>query len=593
MKAKCKVCGYIYDDSEQETKFSNLPESWQCPICGVPKSMFEIIEVDEQKATSQENTKQTASNIIIKTLANCGVKWAFGMVGHSNLGMAEAIRNAREHGEIDFITTRHEGAAAFAASAYGKLTNRPAATLTIAGPGATNLMTGLYDAKLDKAPTIALTGQVPTKDMGHYIFQEIDLNSCFKDVAENQSTMQAGIDFASIALETYRTAIEKRGVAQIIMPDDTQTLSIENATPSVKYIERKPETPISEADKSAIFELLERKTRPIILLGNGAKNCADKILELAEKINCPIIKTYRAKGALNDDTPLVCGITGRSGTLCSTTLLEKADVVISFGAMLSRHTAIPQNKDVVQIDNNPASLGKLYTPKVAVLADCQSACEALLQEFENKNSFKFQNQREEIASEKIAWEAEKLKRATSTNALNDALICEALSKHVPENAIVSVDVGNVAYSFGRYFKAKNQEFLLSWYLGSIGVGLPSAIGAACATKEKDSKYFNRKVIAIVGDGGLGQYLADFSTLVKYNLNVCVVVFNNSELGKISLEQRSAGLQVWETSLVNPNFAEYAKACGAFGTRVKTAQELNNALGQAISLNSPALVEIMM
>ncbi len=592
MKAKCKVCGYVYDDNEHETKFSALPETWQCPICGVPKSLFEIIENDDLPQSAP--AKQTSSDIIIKTLTNCGVKWAFGMVGHSNLGMAEAIRNAKEHNEINFITTRHEGAASFAASAYGKLTNRPASVLTIAGPGATNLMTGLYDAKLDKSPLIALTGQVPTKDMGQYIFQEIDLNSCFKDVAERQLTMQSGIDFSTLAIEAYRSAIEKRGVAQIIMPDDAQTLSTTDSPRELK-ISQSNKLPISQNDIDAIISLLKSKRRPIILIGNGAKNCAQKILSLAEKMNCAIVETYRAKGFLSDDNPLVCGVTGRSGTLCSSAMLNNSDVIISFGAMFSRHTSIPEKLDIVQIDNNPTSLGKLCKPTIPVLADCECAVDALSNAIDNApTQFSFVDQRSEIVAQKKSWEDEKSKRANNTenDKINDALACKVLSELIPANAIVSVDVGNVAYSFGRYFEAKAQRFLLSWYLGSIGVGLPSAIGAACATKE-DGEFFNRKVVAIVGDGGLGQYLADFSTLVKYNLNVCVVVFNNSELGKISLEQRAAGMKVWETSLANPNFAEYAKACGAFGARVKTERELRDSLQQAIALNAPSLVEIMM
>ncbi len=589
MKAKCKVCGYVYDDNEHETKFSALPDSWQCPVCGVPKSLFEIIEDDASQA---EQAEQTSSDVIVKTLTNCGVKWAFGMVGHSNLGMAEAIRNAQERDEINFITTRHEGVASFAASAYGKLTNRPAAVLTIAGPGATNLMTGLYDAKLDKSPLIALTGQVPTKDMGQYIFQEIDLNSCFKDVAERQVTMQSGIDFSKLAIEAYRNAIEKRGVTQIIMPDDAQTLP-STATPRELKISQNNKLPISQNDIDAIISLLKSKRRPIILIGNGARNCTQKILSLAEKMNCAIVETYRAKGFLSDDNPLICGVTGRSGTLCSSAMLNNIDVIISFGAMFSRHTSIPEKLDIVQIDNNVESLGKLCKPTIPVLADCECTVDALLETIENApTSFSFIDQRAEIAEQKKSWEDEKLKRARSTENINDALACEVLSELLPVDAIVSIDVGNVAYSFGRYFKATAQRFLLSWYLGSIGVGLPSAIGAACATKE-EGELFNRKVIVIVGDGGLGQYLADFSTLVKYNLNVCVVVFNNSELGKISLEQRAAGMKVWETSLANPNFAEYAKACGTFGARVKTEQELRDALQQAIALNAPSLVEIMM
>ena len=591
MKAKCKICKYVYDDSQQTTKFADLPDSWGCPLCGVPKSLFEIIEEDVVESVKEKS--QTASDIVIKTLKDCGLKWVFGMVGHSNLGMADAIRKCSSDGSLNFVTIRHEGAGAFAASGYGKLTGRPAATLTIAGPGATNLMTGLYDAKLDRAPTIALTGQVPSSDMGQYVFQEVDLNSVFKDVAVSQQTMLATSDFSKLAQKAYVNALRNGGVSQIIMPDDIQTQVVENKSESVEKISINKSVAMNCDDFENISKALSGKKRPVILVGFGAEDCADNILTMAKKIKCPVALTYRAKGFIDETEELVCGVIGRSGTPVSSNMLAKADVVIAFGVGFSRHSAISTSADVIQIDNRQEALGRLYDASVQVLCDCSIAVKKI-DELIDAQQFEFENQIPEILENKKEWVAEKSKRATKNEVgrLSPAFVCEKLTETVPSNAIVSVDVGNVAYSFGRYFEAKNQRFLLSWYLGSIGCGLPSAIGASCATKEVDGPYYNRKVVAIVGDGGLGQYLADFTTCVKYNLNICVVVFNNSELGKISLEQRAGGFNVWETSLVNPNFAEFANGCGAFAKRIENPDELQSALSQAMQLNGPSLIEVM-
>ena len=166
-----------------------------------------------------------------------------------------------------------------------------------------------------------------------------------------------------------------------------------------------------------------------------------------------------------------------------------------------------------------------------------------------------------------------------------------MTKSVPQNAIISVDVGNVAYSLGRYFESANQRFLLSFYLGSIGVGLPSAIGAWCASQEENSPVKNRPVVAVVGDGGLGQYLTEWTTVAKYNMDIKCVVFNNSELAKISLEQRNAHYDVWETSLVNPSFAEFAKLCGTNAVRLTNPETLEQDLQKAISQKGACLIEI--
>lgn len=177
------------------------------------------------------------------------------------------------------------------------------------------------------------------------------------------------------------------------------------------------------------------------------------------------------------------------------------------------------------------------------------------------------------------------------NAISPAFVCQVLSEKIPEKSIISVDVGNAAYSFGRYFEAKNQRILLSFYLGSIGVGLPAAMGAYCAAKE-DGEFKNSNVFAVVGDGGFAQYLADWTTVSKYKMPIKCVVFNNGELAKISFEQTNANFGIWATSLKNPNFAEFANSCGTLGIRVSEARELEGAIDKALQFDGAALVEVM-
>lgn len=595
---ECKVCGYRYDESKESVKFASLPSDWVCPVCGVGKDMFAAVEDASVKDTAASSAVQadssglkTASDVLAQTMANWGVRWVLGMVGHSNLGMAEAIRRCVDAGKMRYIGIRHEGAAAFACSAYGKLTAKPAACITIAGPGATNLITGLADAHLDRAPVIALTGQVPSKDMGLYAFQEIDLLSAFKEVAVSRQILQSGSDFGELMTTACRSAIANGDVSQIALPDDMQVLDANGSLPS------KPDgalfsppvlPPDSEISKAA--SMICAASRPVIIMGNGCRAAIGWVMELAEKLNCPVMTTYRAKGFVADSHPLACGVVGRSGTPVSAKFMSESDLIIGLGMGFSRHSEISKNKKILQIDRDPRAIGRLRRVDFGLVGDMAASLEKIVGQIYYAQSI---NMRGEIAAQWAAWREEKSRRAAKSlpGAISQAAVCAALSKYVEPTAIVSVDVGNVAYAFGRYFECKNQRMLLSWYLGSIGVGLPSAMGAWCATRE-DGEYEGRQVVAVVGDGGIGQYLAEWTTVVKNNMDIKCVVFNNSELAKISLEQQKAKMDVWQTSLLNPSFAEFSKLCGGEGVRIDNPEKLDGQLSEALKKDGPVMIEIM-
>ena len=595
---ECKVCGYRYDESKESVKFASLPSDWVCPVCGVGKDMFAAVEDASVKDTAASSAVQadssglkTASDVLAQTMANWGVRWVLGMVGHSNLGMAEAIRRCVDAGKMRYIGIRHEGAAAFACSAYGKLTAKPAACITIAGPGATNLITGLAAAHLDRAPVIALTGQVPSKDMGLYAFQEIDLLSAFKEVAGSRQILQSGSDFGELMTTACRSAIANGDVSQIALPDDMQVLDANGSLPS------KPDgalfsppvlPPDSEISKAA--SMICAASRPVIIMGNGCRAAIGWVMELAEKLNCPVMTTYRAKGFVADSHPLACGVVGRSGTPVSAKFMSESDLIIGLGMGFSRHSEISKNKKILQIDRDPRAIGRLRRVDFGLVGDMAASLEKIVGQIYYAQSI---NMRGEIAAQWAAWREEKSRRAAKSlpGAISQAAVCAALSKYVEPTAIVSVDVGNVAYAFGRYFECKNQRMLLSWYLGSIGVGLPSAMGAWCATRE-DGEYEGRQVVAVVGDGGIGQYLAEWTTVVKNNMDIKCVVFNNSELAKISLEQQKAKMDVWQTSLLNPSFAEFSKLCGGEGVRIDNPEKLDGQLSEALKKDGPVMIEIM-
>ncbi|ODQ85753.1 thiamine pyrophosphate-dependent enzyme [Mycolicibacterium holsaticum] len=531
--------------------------------------------------------KRTVSDVLVETMTNWGVDTVFGMVGHSNLGIAEAMHRAESSGKLRYFGIRHEGAAAFAAAAYGKLTGRPAVCFGIAGPGSTNLLTGLYDAKADRAPVLALSGNVDSAVAGKGAFQDIDLLAAFADVAVYSEMVRAGSEHAELMTLALKHAILERGVAHLVVPDEVQIVEDpdqrssgpEGRMPDLRVAP--PETALEQA-----LDRIAAATRPVIIVGAGAKFDMPAIVAFAERLQAPVLTTFKAKGQLSDEHPLACGALGRSGTPVASWMMNKADLLVVFGASFSNHTGISPYKPVVQVDTDPMALGRFDPVAVPVLGDVGVTASVLTQRLRTHPGLV--DQRPEVAERWAVWRSEKARRAAKRpdGRVAAATVFAELSGLAPARAVLAVDVGNHAYSFGRYFETKDhQSVLMSGYLGSIGFGFPAAMGAWAAAPD-------RPIIAVTGDGGFGQYLAEFTTAVKYDMNITHILLNNGELGKITQEQRSSEYQVWQTSLHNPDFAAFARDCGAYGKQVASPAELNSAIAEALSHPGPALVEIL-
>ncbi|HSR66492.1 MAG TPA: thiamine pyrophosphate-dependent enzyme [Acidobacteriota bacterium] len=538
--------------------------------------------------------QRTVSDLMAETMVNWGLKAVFGMVGHSNLGLADAIRIQEEKGALTYYGIRHEGAAAFACSAYGKLTGRPAACLSIAGPGATNLLTGLWDANVDRAPAIALTGQVDTQVLGPGAFQEVDLQAAYGKVAQWAQPVLHSSKHAELVNLAFKSAILNRGVSHLIFPDEVQNLEVsEEAQPGGPQgrVPSRAIAPPQDALQEAAKRLRQAQ-RPVIIVGHGARFRMDGIVQLAEQLNCPVITTFKGKGLIADSHPLGCGVLGRSGTPIASWFMNESDLLLVFGASFSNHTGITPKKPIIQVDYDPMALGKFHAVDVPVWGEIGVTCKLLREQI--AQGCAATGQRGEIAERWEIWRAEKKSRLRDDRGrgLNSASIFAALTDLLPQDAIIAVDVGNNTYSFGRYFECAQQAVLMSGYLGSIGFALPAALGAWAATQEDDPRLAGRKVVSISGDGGLGQYLAELTTAVKYGMNITHVLLNNSELGKISKEQRSGNWDVWQTSLHNPGFADFAQSCGALGLRVDDKSQLEDAVQKALTHNAPSLVEII-
>src|SRR5271165_6196978 len=368
---RCPWHGYDYD-----------------PLTGRPPEGFSdgvaAYEVDERadgayvRIPAPAPRSRTVGDVLVETLVAFGITHVFGMVGHSNLGFADAMRRAGERGELTYIGIRHEGAASFAASAYGKLTGRPAACFAIAGPGSTNLLTGLYDAKLDQAPVLAISGQVPSKVLGRGAFQDLDLTAVFRDVAVWTTTVHSGSDHAELAALAVKHALDGRGVAHLMLPDEVQT---QQSDATAKSPQGRLAGRLNLPSKPALSRaaaLLRDSRRPVLIVGHGARQAAGQVLALAERLSAPVLTTFKAKGLVPDTHPLGAGVLGRSGTPVASWLMNEADLLIVVGASFANHTGIAPYKTILQIDDEPAAVGRFHPVTLPVLGHVGVTARALL-----------------------------------------------------------------------------------------------------------------------------------------------------------------------------------------------------------------------
>ena len=589
---RCPWHGYDYSphDGKPPPPFDDAPAAFRTEVRS--DGVYVALPRTDQRI-------RTVSDQLVETMTAWGVAWVFGMVGHSNLGFADALREAEADGSLRFIGVRHEGAASFAATAYGKLTGGLAACFAIAGPGSTNLLTGLYDAKMDRAPVLALCGQVPSSVRGRGAFQDTDLSAAFADVARYSATVQAGSDAAELMNLACKTALVERDVAHLVLPDEVQVQPAPVAErPAGSPQGRTGDRGISPAASAfdAAIEVLSVSARPMIIVGHGARSGIDDIVALAEAIDAPVATTFKGKGLIADQHPLACGVLGRSGTPIASWFMNEADALVTFGVSFANHTGIASYKPIVQVDFDPMALGRFHAVTVPMLADVGVGARALAGALRGRAGTG--SAAAEVAARWDIWRAEKERRQVDDrgSGVNSAIVFEALSRLVPADAIMTVDVGNHAYSFGRYFEPCGQAVLMSGYLGSIGFAFPAAMGCWAATQHgsgaQASPWSGRAVVSVSGDGGFGQYAMELTTAVKYGMDITHVMLNNAELGKISKEQRAAELDVWQTALHNPSFASFAELCGAMGRRVTSADELDTALSDALAHPGPALVEVL-
>ncbi len=573
---RCTICNYIFDEEKEGYKFDDLPENWRCPVCNSPKSTFVLLteEVFEFK-----EGESTVSEVLVEQMVEWGIKYVFGIPGTSSLGVVDAVR---ENKAIEYIQVRHEQTAAFMASAYGKLKGHPAACLTVAGPGATNLATGLYDANLDHSPVLVLTGMLKRQLIGPGSFQEIEQQSFFESVTVYNKVLMTEEQTITLTTNAIKHAILDKGVSHIGLPNDIQKLPYSSKT--LPFAGSFPNNAINQPTflilKAA--QEINKAKRPVIIAGFGAITQGDNLLLLAEKITAPIVTTFRGKGVIDEDNQYYVGSHGDIGSTAATELVLNSDLLIVIGSSFSDMTHLPEKK-TVQIDIDPLKIGRQYPVEVGLYGN---SAEIIPELIDLVKEYKKAEYLEEIIRLKREW-LDLLDEEIDKNKtpLRPQYIIKVLNEKIADDAIITLDIGENCWWFGRNFwMKKTQKMLMSGYLASMGFGLPAALTAQLV-------YPKRQVICITGDGGLSMVMADFLTAVKNELPIKVFLFNNHQLGMIMQEQKVEKYPVWQTDLYNPDFASYAEDCGGMGISVKTPEELPDAVDKALAAELPVIVDI--
>ena len=575
-KYRCVVCNYVYDEEIEGKKFQELSDDWKCPVCNVSKDLF--VQLKEKEET-EEKVETTVSDVLVDQLVGWGVKYVFGMPGTSILGIIESIR---KHDDIKYIQVRHEESAAFMASAHGKLTGHVAACLTIAGPGSTNLATGLYDAQLDHSPVLALTGMVKRQIIGPGSFQEIDQYSFFRPVSVFDKTLMSKNQTIPLITLAIKHALIDGGVSHLGIPVDLQSRPY-NAE-IVPFEGNFPNNSISQPEimVQKAVEVINEAKRPVIIIGFGAMGQGDNIIELADKISAPIVTTFRGKGVIDETHELYVGSHGGIGSSAAAKLVKDSDLLIVIGCSFSDQSQIPEKK-MVQIDINPMMIAKRHRVDVGLFGNSSVLVPQLKSKVkENKK----ENYLDEIKNLKQEWLDLLQEEADSTKTpIRPQYIVKVLNEKIADDAIITLDVGENGWWFGRNFWMKNtQKMIFSGYLGSMSFSLPAAIAAQLIFPEK-------QVICTAGDGGFSMLMADFMTAVKNKLPIKVFIFNNSELAMIRQEQLMENYPNYKTKLHSFNFAKFAQNCGGVGIRVEKPEELEGAVDRALGHEGPIIVDI--
>ncbi|HET9893881.1 MAG TPA: thiamine pyrophosphate-binding protein [Streptosporangiaceae bacterium] len=535
-----------------------------------------------------------ASEVLIERLADWGVDTVFGIPGDGINGIMEGLR--RHQDRVKFVLVHHEEAAAFMAAGYAKATGRLGVCLATSGPGGIHLLNGLYDAKLDHVPVLAITGMQETSVLGTSYQQEVNLDKLYQDVAEYDQMIYNPAQLPSVVDIAVRTACARRGVAHITVPNDIQVADADADPWQHVAPARSPSTaPVllpaparpDDAELHRLADLLAEGKKIALLVGAGALHAGAEVLALAEKLGAPIVKTLSGKAVVPDDSPYTTGGIGLLGTRPSEELMDQIDTLLMVGTNFpyTKHLPAPGKVRVGQIEADPTRAGSRVATEVPVVGDARATLQALLPMLkQNADSSFLDKCRKEMES----WRTHMTARQ---NAERDPIapqyVVGVLDELASDDAVLTCDSGTIATWAARHWTIRgDREFYLSGNLATMAPGLPYAVGIQHA-------FPGRQVIGYVGDGGFSMLMAEFLTAIQHQLPIKIVINNNNSLGQILWEQMVLGYPEHGVRYPQPavNYAAFAAANGGLGIKVEGPAQVRPAITEALSHPGPALVDV--
>jgi pyruvate dehydrogenase (quinone) len=532
----------------------------------------------------------TAADILIETIQDWGVDVVFGLPGDGINAIMEALRRRRDR--VRFVQVRHEESAAFMACAYAKFTGRLGVCLATSGPGGIHLLNGLYDAKLDGQPVLAITGMAYHDLIDTATQQDVQLDRLFVDVAKYNARVMGPAHVENVTDLACRTALAYRGVAHITVPVDVQEMPVSRRSRSKRNVPAHTSDVMATSarlpaddDLRRAADVLNAGRRVAILAGRGALHATDMLEAVAETLGAPIVKALLGKAAVPDDSPYTTGAIGLLGTRPSQEALEACDTLLVVGSSFPYLEFYPKPGQArgVQIELDPMKIGLRYPVEVGLVGDSRRTLQALLPLLAATGDRSFLQQAQDGMRQ---WSELMLDRGTRRDTpMKPQVVAHELGQRLRADAIVACDSGTITTWWARHIPARTgQMHSVSGNLASMACGLPYAIAAQVA-------YPERQVIAFVGDGGFAMLMAEFATCVKYRLPVKVFVVKNDTLGQIKWEQMVfLGNPEYGCELHPIDFAAFARACGGTGFTVEDPAQCGAIVEQALASPGPVVVQ---
>ncbi|MCE7984368.1 MAG: pyruvate oxidase [Caldilinea sp. CFX5] len=533
---------------------------------------------------------KTAADVLVETLLDWEVEVIFGLPGDGINGIMEALRTHQE--QMRFIHVRHEESAAFMACAYAKYTGKLGVCLATSGPGGIHLLNGLYDAKLDSQPVLAITGMAYHDLIHTHTQQDVELDKLFENVTVYNNRIMGPAHVENVTDLACRTAMMYRGVAHITIPTDIQEMTLGKDERSKRNVRHHTSDAFARSaglpDEQALHraaQLLNGGEKVAMLVGAGALGATDELEQVADKLGAPIIKALLGKAAVPDDSPFTTGGIGLLGTAPSEEALQNCDTLLLVGTSFPyiEFYPKPEQARAVQIDLDPMRIGLRYPVEVGLVGDSRQTLLHLLPLLQRQEKRSFLEQAQK--GMKAWWQTMAERGTREDKPMKPQVVAHELGKRLRNDAIVSCDSGTITTWWARHVPVKRgQMHSLSGNLASMANGLPYALAAQIA-------YPNRQCVAFIGDGGFSMLMADFSTAVKYKLPIKVVIIKNNTLGQIKWEQMVfLGNPEYGVTLEPIDFAAFAHACGGVGFTIEDPAQCGAILDQALNTPGPVIIE---